>query len=182
MKNCFLQPCYVKTVIQYVCHYPCDVPNDQPIKKCVCFTSALFLKKICGVWSEKASWKDHERSKKKLSLYTDAETYVDPKLIKVKKLIEEEMVSAFSNLLNILKKAQEDIDYLNKECLSKDPISLEENMESIIRQELETQEDGHDRRIKVLKILISYLAEGFQNFEHAFERNKVELAKKIFNS
>ena len=180
-----------------ICHHPCDVPENKPIKKCEKFNSRWFSKDNCTVCPKKCSWEDHKRSKEKLGFVTRMETHTKEDLknkylgqikgqeVKVEKLIkscEEDMVSAFRKLLDILKATQKDIDYLNKECLSTDPTSLEENMESIIQQELETQEDGYDKRIAVLKNLISSMKDIFENFESASDGDKVEMAKNIFIS
>ena len=177
-----------------VCHDPCDVPNDKPIKNCSIFAKKWFKRDTCLACPRNCPWTVHKRSRMRPGFVTRTEThtsqYLKDKYLKgqelnMEKLIkscEEEMVSAFGKMLNILKTTQEDIDYLNIQCLSKDPTSLEENMESIIKQELETKEDGYDQRMVVLTNLISSMKDVFKNFEHASDRDKVEMAKDIFKA
>lgn len=96
------------------------------------------------------------------------------------KSCENDMVSAYGDLLKDLKDTQEDIEFLNEECLSKDPTSLEENINNIIEKELKTQEDGYEKRIIVLQNLKSSTEQIFKNFESASDEEKVKEATKIF--
>ena len=156
--------------VMQVCHYPCDVSEDKPIKKCSMFSSKWFTKDICKACPNNCPWIYHERSKKKLKFVTKSVTQTKEDLkqkymgqikgqeVKVENLIkacEEKMISSFGKLLNILKETQKDIDFLNNKCLSKDPTSLEDHIEHIIKQEMKTKEDGYDKRIAFLNDLVS---------------------------
>ena len=174
-----------------VCHDPCDIPNDKPIKKCSMFTTKWFTKDTCLACPKNCPWTVHERSRMRPAFVTRTERhtrqdlidkYLKDREVSIEKSCEKEMVFLFGKMLNILKTTQEDIDYLNKECLNKDPTTLEENMESIIKQELITEEDGYNQRIVVLKNLISSMKDVFKNFEHATETKKVELVNDIFKA
>lgn len=178
-----------------VCHYPCDIPSDKPIKKCSMMSTKWFTKDVCIACPKKCPWIDHERLSKRPGFITVTEKHTkedlktkylghlksqEAKLEQVVKGCENDMVSTYGDLLKDLKDTQEDIEFLNKECLSKDPTSLEEKISNIIENELTNQEDGYEKRIIVLQNLNASMKDIFKNFEDASNEDKIKLATKIF--
>ena len=92
------------------------------------------------------------------------------------------MVSTYGGLLKDFKNTQEDIEFLNRECLSKDPTSLEEKIRNIIENELTNQEDGYEKRVIDLQNLNASMEDILKNFEDASNEEKVKIATQIFIS
>lgn len=62
-----------KNCTDVICHYPCDIPSDKPIKKCSMFSTKWFTKDVCIACPKKCPWTDHERLSKKPGFMTVTE-------------------------------------------------------------------------------------------------------------
>ena len=58
-----------------VCHYPCDVPQYEDIKKCSVMASRWFSKDKCSACPKRCPWTQHVRLKKKPGYITVKEVH-----------------------------------------------------------------------------------------------------------
>ena len=86
-------------------------------------------------------------------------------------------------MLETLKDTQKDIEFLNKECLSRTPFTLEKQIKGIIENELRSKEIGYIRRIEVLENILVIMKQSniFKDFEDSSsKKDKLKQAMKIY--
>ena len=180
-----------------VCHDPCDISADGELYWCDTISWFNWDFRIyCTVCPEKCSWRDHKRYKQRPVRRTTHVT-VDNESLKQKylkeksdekmdmvKSCEDEMVSAYGDLLKDLKSIQDCLDFINNECLSKVPNTLEQYLNDIIEKETKAscKEDGYLKRINFLVHLITNIKKGntYEKFKEASNKNKLQQAKRCF--
>ena len=194
-----------------VCHYPCDVPRNKEIKECSVMRWKLFGRDECSVCQNKCPWTEHRRIKQRpdiITVYKDhtmdelEREYSKQKKVhqdkkekweEIVKSCEKEMVSTYEQMLQDLKTAQDNIDFLNEKCLVKNLFTLEKIISEITENESKLQKEGYTKRRKILENLISILqqkknkkennnaADIFTDFKNALsEEDKLLQAKKLF--
>ena len=189
-----------------VCHYPCDVPRNKEIKECSVMRWKVWKRDECSVCPNNCPWTEHRRLKQMPDMVTDYEdhtmedlehVYLEQKKVHRKqkekweelvKSCEKEMASTYESMLKDLKTAQDNIDFLNKNCLGKNYFTLEKIILDIIENENKSQKEGYTKRRKLLENLISILREKeeskgdiFTDFRNALsEEDKLAQAKKLF--
>ena len=183
-----------------VCHDPCDIRTDDGLHWCDTMSWFNWQFRIyCTACPKQCSYKDHIRDTKRPVRRTVRETRtledLKVKYVKEKsdsrdnlvKLIEYEMITAYNDMLKHLEGIQECTDYINKNCLSKKPVTLESYINDTINDETHNQEDGYLKRIKVLKnLMISMQGANkqkiniFQAFKQASTEDKLQQAKQCY--
>ena len=180
-----------------VCHYPCNVPENQDIKKCSIMSWKIFTKDICTACPRRCPWTQHKRLKERPGYKTVTEYHTNYTLrneyLKEKRQYQDqkaqwealvrsceaELISAYHTMLDDLENTQKDIDFLNKECLSKIPTTLEKKIKDIVEDEIKSKENGFEKRIEVLENLISTMKQRniFKDFKDASSEDKLKQAK-----
>ena len=183
-----------------VCHYPCNVSSNKDIKQCSVMSSRWLSKDICTACPRKCPWTEHVRLRKRPGYITVMEYRTREDLKKeylkqkqqnqdqkaqweaIVKSCEDELISAYGNMLQVLKDTQKDIEFLNNECLSITSITLEKQIEDTIENERKSKETASQRRIEIMENLILIMKQNnvFKDFEDASsEKDKLKQAKKF---
>lgn len=154
-----------------ICHYPCDIQENNYILKSTKWCSAMTWFNLqfsihCTVCDGKCSWKDHEQIKKKAVFKTIEEPRTDEslkesymkdrkgKIGSVKKQCKEKILLAYNKVLKDFKDIQNGIDFINEHSLSKKPTTIKDYIDDVIELEEEAKEDGYNQRIHCLKKLV----------------------------
>ena len=152
-----------------ICHYPCDINQNNYILKNTKWCSAMINLQFsihCTMCEGKCSWKDHEQIKKKAVFKTLEERRTDTSLKErymkdkkgkmelVKKKCEEKILFAYNMVLKDFKDMQNGIDFINKHSLCKKPTTIKDYVDDVIELEEEAKEDGYKQRVLFLKKLV----------------------------
>ena len=154
-----------------ICHYPCDINENNYILKNAKWCSAMTWFNLqfsihCTVCEDKCSWRRHEQIKKKEVLKTIEEvrtyTSLKEKYIKdkkgkielVNKKCEEKILFAYNMVLKDFKDMQNGIDFINENSLCKKPTTIKDYVDDVIELEKEAKEDGYKQRVLCLKKLV----------------------------
>ena len=174
-----------------VCLDPCKWPSNYLWLCQTMSWSILEVCTYCNVCPTKCSWRSHESFKER-PVYRTVKVIIDDEKLKQKylkeksedlvKSCEDEMVSAYGVLLKDLKDIQECLDFINKECLSTVPQTLEQYLNDVIEKETKTKEDGYLKRITFLSHLIANIKKGYtyEDFQLASDEEKLQQAKKCY--
>ena len=175
-----------------VCHDPCNISADGELYWCDTISWFNWDFRIyCTVCPEKCSWRDHKRYKQRPVRRTTVVVINDESLKQkylkqdgenLVKSCKDEMVFAYGDLLKDLKSIQECLDFINNECLSKVPKTMEQYLNDIIEKETKTKEDGYLKRIAVLDYLITSVKKGntYEAFKKASNEDKLRQAKECY--
>ena len=183
-----------------VCHYPCNIQKDSELHWCTPMSwFNLQFRIYCTVCPKQCSYEDHKRRRERPERRTCKEIrtneYLKQKYLKAEgekddiiKSIEEEMISAYSEILEGLKTIQEHIDFIKNECLAKTSTTLESYIQIIIEDERKTKIDGYKKRIYVLQNLIDSIKSAenqntniYEAFKRASSKEKLKQAKQCYS-
>ena len=179
-----------------VCHDPCTISRANHLWWC--HVMSWFNRQFrvyCHVC--KCPWNHHKSSKQRPVRRTFHEVRSNEDLnqeylqsrrneednqISLINSCKTKIVSSYSNLLKDLKGIQECIDFINNECLSTNPTSIEKYLNEVIETELVTKEDGYLKRITVMKKLIDSMKRGniYEAFQQASDEDKVQQAEECY--
>ena len=180
-----------------ICHYPCDIKNDFNLWWCDTISwFNLDFYFYCTVCPDKCSWKCHKRCQQRPVHQTTTEVrtseYLKRRYLQVKghekdslmKLCEENIVSAYGDLLKDLEGIQECINFINTQCLCDVGTTLEEYINDIIENEGKVREDGYLTRITVLEYLVATMRklDIFKAFERGSKEDRLHQAKQCYKN